>query len=215
VAGVGAVGGLSARTRLGPGPWSAVALAGAAAVLIGPALGRVTAYHRLLAEPDTRELGSSWVERQVPPGARIALEPYSLSLPVARRQLREEPGSLAGLQQSGPVALTPEQAGPESGYWVVRLDTYDLDRLLDDGVQYVVLSGFVYQRHRRACDRHPTPCQFYVELETRSQLVFSVSPGVEDPLPVGDIYSPLTRIRERQHPGPPIRIYRLPTGGRA
>jgi hypothetical protein len=46
--------------------------------------------------------------------------------------------------------------------------------------------------------------------------VFTASPGVEDArLTVGDIYSPLTRIRERQHPGPPIRIYQLPAGERA
>jgi len=209
------VGWLSERARLVPGPWPAVALAGAAAVLLAPSLGHVAAYHWLLAQSDTRELGSSWIEHQVPPGARIALEPYSLSLPVARRQIREEPGSLAGLQQPRRLALTPERAGREDGYWLVRLDTYDLDRLLGDGVQYVVLSGFVYQRYRQACDRHPAPCRFYAQLEARSQLVFSASPGVDDLLPVGDIYSPLTRIRERRHPGPPILIYQLRTEGRA
>jgi hypothetical protein len=182
---------------------------------VAPTLGRVVAYHRLLAQPDTRELGSGWVERRVPPGARIALQPYSLSLPVARQQLREGPGSLAGLAWLGPVAGTPARDGGEDGYWLVRLDAYDLDRLLGDGVQYVVLSGFVYQRHRRACERYPVPCRFYAELEARSRLVFSASPGVEGPPRVGDIYSPLTRIRERQHPGPPIRIYQLPTGRRA
>jgi dolichyl-phosphate-mannose-protein mannosyltransferase len=210
------VGWLSERARLVPGPWPAVALAGAATLLLAPALGRVAAYHRLLAQPDTRELGASWVERQVPPGTRIALEPYSLSLPVARRQLREGLESLASLQRPGPVALPPERGGREDGYWLVRLDAYDLDGLLAEGVQYVVLSGFVYQRHRRACDRHPVPCRFYAQLEARSQLVFSASPGVEDAaLRVGDIYSPLTRLRERRHPGPPIRIYRVGAEGRA
>lgn len=209
------VGWLSERARLVPGPWPAVALAGVITVLLAPALGRVAAYHWLLAQPDTRELGAAWVERQVPPGSRIALEPYSLSLPVARRQLREDPGSLEDLQQPRPLALTHERPGREDGYWLVRLDTYDLDELLGDGVQYVVLSGFVYQRHRRACDRHPAPCRFYAQLEARSQLVFSASPGVEDLLPVGDIYSPFTRLRERRHPGPPIRIYRLRTEGPA
>jgi hypothetical protein len=215
VAVVRTVGWLSGRTRLGPGPWSAVALAGAAAVLVAPTLGRVVAYHRLLAQPDTRELGSGWVERRVPPGARIALQPYSLSLPVARQQFREGPRSLPGLEGPDPVAETPARDGGEDGYWLVRLDTYDLDRLLGDGVQYVVLSGFVYQRHRRACERYPVPCRFYAELEARSRLVFSASPGAEEPLRVGDIYSPLTRIRERQHPGPPIRIYQLPARRRA
>jgi hypothetical protein len=38
---------------------------------------------------------------------------------------------------------------------------------------------------------------------------------VEDPLHVGDIYSPLTRISERHHPGPAIRIYHLRAEGRS
>jgi hypothetical protein len=205
--------------RGGPaeGRWRRIApaaVASAALLLFVPALARVIAYHRLLGQPDTRELSSGWIERQVPPGARIAMEPYSGTLPVARRQLREAPGSLADLQQP-PSSLRTSSSGREDGYWIVRLETYDLDRLLGDGVQYVVLSGFVYQRHRQACDRHPAPCRFYAQLEARSELVFSASPGVEDVLRVGDIYSPLTRLRERRHPGPPIRIYRLPAEGRA
>jgi hypothetical protein len=186
-----------------------------AVLLFAPALARAVAYHRLLGRPDTRELGSGWIERHVPPGARIALEPYSVSLPVARRQRREAPGTLAGLQQPVPPAPAAAPLGREDGYWLVRLETYDLDRLVRDGVEYVVLSGFVYQRHRQACDRHPAPCRFYADLEARGELVFSASPGVEDAaLLVGDIYSPLTRLSERRHPGPPIRIYRLPAGGR-
>ena len=215
VAVVKGVGWLAARKplaeRWGPRLPSAV-LASVALLFIAPALGRVAAYHHLLAQPDTRMLGADWIERQVPPRTRIALEPYSLTLPVADRQLREAPGSLAALQQVTPAGAQ----GREEGYWLVRLDTYDLDRLLRDGVQYVVLSGFVYQRHRQACDRYPDACRFYVELERRSQLVFSVSPGVDDAtLRVGDIYSPLTRLRERQHPGPAIRIYQLPPTRRA
>lgn len=198
------------------GPWSGVSLAAATALLLAPALARVVTYHQLLARPDTRDLGAGWIERQVPPGTRIALEPYSVSLPVARQQLREAPGTLAGLQQPLPPTAPAEGAARDPGYWLVRLDTYDLDRLVRERVEYVVLSGFVYQRHRQACDRHPAPCRFYEQLEAQSQLVFDASPGVEDAaLRVGDIYSPLTRLRERRHPGPPIRIYRLPAGGRA
>jgi hypothetical protein len=202
------VGGSASRVRT-------AAVASVAVLLTVPALGRVAAYHHLLAQPDTRTLGADWIEHQVPPRTRIALEPFSLTLPVARRQIQEAPGTLAALQR-GPAALPAEAPGRENGYWLVRLDTYDLDRLQKDGVQYVVLSGFVYQRHRQACDRYPAACRFYGELEKRSRLVFSVSPGVEDAaLRVGDIYSPLTRLRERHHPGPTIRIYQLPVAGQA
>jgi hypothetical protein len=197
-------------------PWPGVALVAAATLLLAPALGRVVAYHQLLARPDTRDLGAGWIERQVPPGARIALEPYSVSLPVARQQLRDAPGTLEGLQQPLPSGVGAAAPGRDPGYWLIRLDTYDLDRLVRERVEYVVLSGFVYQRHRQACERHPAPCRFYAELEARSELVFDASPGVEDEaLRVGDIYSPLTRLRERRHPGPPIRVYRLPVEGRA
>ena len=218
VAAVQGVGWLVARKpladRWGPRVADGV-VAAVALLLIAPALGRVAAYHHLLAQPDTRMLGADWIEHQVPPRTRIALEPYSLTLPVAGRQVREAPGTLAALRPVTP-ALAAGAQGSEDGYWLVRLDTYDLDRLLKDGVRYVVLSGFVYQRHRQACDRYPAACRFYADLERRSTLVFSVSPGVDDStLRVGDIYSPLTRLRERQHPGPAIRIYQLPETGRA
>jgi dolichyl-phosphate-mannose-protein mannosyltransferase len=191
------------------------AIASVALVIVAPALGRVAAYHHLLAQPDTRMLGADWIERRVPPRTRIALEPYSLTLPVMRQQLREAPGTVAALQPVTP-ARPADAPGRDDGYWLVRLDTYDLDLLRKDGVQYVVLSSFVYQRHRQACDRYPAACRFYAELEKQSHLVFSVSPGVDDAtLRVGDIYSPLTRLRERQHPGPAIRIYQLPVTGRA
>jgi hypothetical protein len=206
---------LTARMRFGR-RGTAVVLAAAAAILIVPGLMRGAQYHRLLARPDTRVLGSEWVERHIPPGARIALEPFSLRLRVAREQRARGPEALGHLPQLPPVAGAPAAPGSEDGYWLERLDVYDLDRLLRDGVQYVVLSGFTYQRHRQACERYPEPCRFYAELEARSRLVFSASPGVDDArLAVGDIYSPLTRIHERRRPGPSIRIYQLPEGERA
>src|SRR5262249_11026871 len=115
---------LAARTHVGRRPWPAVALGTVSALVLAPALGRAVAYHRLLARPDTRVLGSSWVEREVPPGAKIALEPFSLTLPVARRQLHEAPESLKRLQPLRPAVLAPTDGGRDDGYWLVRLDTY-------------------------------------------------------------------------------------------
>jgi hypothetical protein len=214
-AAVALVDGVRWLARRGPLPgaaWPTAALATGAALLVAPQLGRVVTYHALLARPDTRSLGAAWVERTLPPGTRVALEPYSLALPVAGRQLREAPDRLAASLQRPlpPRAGRAPAGGGDQGYWVVRIDRYDLDALRAAGVEYVVLSGFVYQRHQQACDRHPEPCRFYRELEAGAELVFSVAPGGEDgPLRVGDIYSPLTRLRERRHPGPPIRIYRV------
>lgn len=208
---------LARRGWLGSAPWPALALAGATAGLVAPEVARIGAYHVLLGRPDTRVLGAAWVERTIPAGTRLALEPYSLALPVASAQLRAAAGTLAASLQSPRPPRAPT-AGPgqaAEGYWLVRLDTYDLAGLRRAGVEYVVLSGFVSRRHQQDCTRHAQACRFYGALEREGELVFAVSPGADDgALRVGDIYSPLTRLAERRHPGPAIRIYRLP-GARA
>ena len=188
---------LSGRVRLAP-PWPAITLVAAAVLLVAPALARVTAYHRLLAEPDTRELGSAWVERHVPPGTRIALEPYSLSLPVASPQLREEPGSW-GLQAPRPAGLTTAPAGSQDGYWLVRLHTYDLDRLLRSrspvrrpvGLRLSALPPGL----RLASGPVPLLRRAGRAGAARLQRLTRRARRGRSALLVGDIYSPLTRLR--------------------
>jgi hypothetical protein len=154
----------------------------AAGLFIAPELTRIVYLHALLGRPDTRVLAAEWIEREVPSGSRIALEPYSPSLPV----------------------------GP-GGYRIHRLAPYDFEQLRAQGVEYVVLSGFMYQRHQRACDRFADECRLYRDLDQRGTLLLDLKPGRDDrPLWVGDIYSPLTRLFERRRPGPSLRIYRMP-----
>lgn len=168
-----------------------VVVAVAASLLIAPEVARIAYFHVLLSRPDTRVLATEWIEREIPPGSRIAMEPYSPALRVDPAMVRE--------------------GGDAGGYRLSRLNDYDLDRLIERKVEYVVLSGFVYQRYQRACGRFPAKCRFYRELERRAALVFAVDPGVEGQrLWVGDIYAPLTRLFEWTRPGPSIEIYRLP-----
>ncbi len=168
-----------------------VVVAVAACLLVAPELARVGYFHVLLSRPDTRVLATEWIEREIPLGSRIAMEPYSPALRVAPAMVREG-----------------EDAG---GYRISRLNDYDLDRLIERKVGYVVLSGFVYQRYQRACERFPANCRFYRDLDHRATLVFTIEPGVEGQrLWVGDIYAPLTRLFEWNRPGPSLKIYRLP-----
>jgi 4-amino-4-deoxy-L-arabinose transferase-like glycosyltransferase len=209
---------LAARCRRGR--WRTVrlrprlALVGLVTLLLGYAGARVVTLHRLLAQPDTRVLAAHWIERTVRPGARIALEPYSPALPVSAAMLREEGAALArDLARPLPPDVqrpAPPAAPVDGGYRVSRLNVYDLERLRAERVEYVVLSSFVFGRHQRACDRHPIPCAFYRALDRHGELVHAVTPGIDDDAPrVGDLYSPLTRLGARRHPGPAIRIYHL------
>ncbi|HSE96172.1 MAG TPA: glycosyltransferase family 39 protein, partial [Methylomirabilota bacterium] len=175
-----------------------VGVAAAVVLLLAPELYRVGRFHVLLGRPDTRRVAADWIERELPPGLRIAMEPYSPAVQVTPGQAR---------RLGRPGAALAEGAGFE----VVRLDTYDLNQLVREQVAYVVLSGFVFERKARACGRYPTECDFYGDLERRGALVLDVKPAAVDlPLWVGDIYSPLTRLRERERPGPRIKVYRLP-----
>jgi len=167
-----------------------VGLALMACLLIAPELPRIGYFHALLARPDTRVLAAAWIEREIPPGSRIALEPYSPSLPLAPVLSRE---------------------APQRGYRIGRLSPYDLDTLLDRQVEYVVLSGFMFQRHEKACDHFSQECRFYRDVQQRGTLLLALEPGLDgQPLWVGDIYSPLTRLYERTRPGPSMKVYRLP-----
>lgn len=204
-------GGFAARCRPG------LALAAVTGLLVAPEVVRMVHYHLLLTRPDTRVLATEWIESAIPSGARLMMEPYSPALHLAHEMVREERRRLA--ESRGPALLTLRYdrhlagAGRRDGpsYWVARLRTYNLDRLVEHSVEYVVLSSFMYQRYQRACERYVEPCRFYADLDRRATLVYSIepTPGLRS-LWVGDIYSPLTELAMRTRPGPGIRVYRLP-----
>ncbi len=198
----------------------AVALGVVACLLLAPEIGRLARFHVLLGRPDTRLLAKEWINREIPAGARLFVEAYSPTLQLAPGMIREQRERLGGGVTAEISRSRFERflASPEAragrGYWVywfTRPEDYDVDRLLARKVEYVVLSGFVYQRHERACDRYAAICGFYRDLERRGTLLVTVDPSAGGaPLVVGDIYTPLTRLYQRSRPGPPIRIYRLP-----
>jgi hypothetical protein len=205
--------------RLNAARWQpGVGLALAAALLVTPEVVRIVHWHLLLARPDTRIVAGQWIEREIPTGARIAMEPYSPAVRVAPAMIRADRQRLGDGAAGQAVArqrfdrfLASAAARDDQGYWIYQLRPYDVDRLMQNQIEYVVLSGFTYQRYQQACDRYAEACRFYQDLERRGTLVFAIEPGVPgQPLWVGDIYSPLTRLSQRIRPGPPIRIYRLP-----
>jgi hypothetical protein len=190
----------------------------AALVLVAPEVLRIVHWHMLLARPDTRVVAGEWIEREIPNGARIAMEPYSPAVRLSPDMVRAQRARL-GNSVAAEISrrrfdefLASAAARDGQGYWLFRLNTYDLDQLVRERVEYVVLSGFTYQRYQRACGRYPEACRFYRQLEERGRLIYSIEPGTPgQALWVGDIYSPLTRLTERSRPGPPIKIYRLPS----
>lgn len=193
-----------------------VAFAVAAVLVAAPVFARVLYFELLLTRPDSRELAGAWIERNVSPGARVAIEPYSL--PIAGSVVDQVRGlhRATSPQVNIPARLRRSQpeASPTGGIRVYALGAfefeYDLDVLRAHRIDYVVLSSFMSKRYVDACGTFPVACRFYRDLAARAALVYEVRPIAEDrPLWVGDIYAPASQVFARERPGPIIKIYRL------
>jgi 4-amino-4-deoxy-L-arabinose transferase-like glycosyltransferase len=108
---------------------------------------------RDLTRTDTREAANAWIEREVPPTARLAADP---SAPPFDRD-----------------ALRLELPAP----WQDPDPRRDVERLRERGVDYVVVSGAVADRVRDAADDYPREARFYAELARDARRVYRRDPG--------------------------------------
>ncbi len=189
-------------------------LVAAALLVAAPVTVRVGAYARLMGRADSREVAAEWIERHLPT-AILAMEPYS---PPVR--WRDVAGTVHRVT-SPPLGNPPQPIAaalprrPPPGPWaagprIAPLAPYDLGALRARGIQYVVLSSYVSQRHRAACAAFAAACRFYDRLEREATLVWALEPLPEGRrLWVGDIYAPASHVLARSRPGPGIKIYRI------
>lgn len=120
---------------------------------------------------DPRLAADAWIADNVPPGDRIAADPSTL--PLAGRDV-----------------IRLELPGPGRAFDARR----DLAALRRDGVEWVVVSGAVTDRVRRAGRRYPREVAFYDALERDATMAFARRPG-------GDGWD--------RNPGPWVAVFRL------
>ncbi len=161
--------------------WFAVPVAAAVLALgfVPPLLDSI-AFDRTLSGTDTREVAGRWIESDLPAGSLIAVENYGPPL-VREGQLHHY--RAAGLD---PVAFRlvklklPLPGIPER--------TRDLDRLREQGVEYVVTSSRVRDRVLAAAADYPAPAEFYRRLDAEAELVREFRPGPGERGPVLKLY---------------------------
>ncbi len=111
---------------------------------------------RELTLKDTRLVAHDWIERNLPEGARVAVE--SSTPPLGDR-------AVLRLELPGPARRTdPNRA---------------VERLRTLGIEYVLVTGAVADRVLAAADRYPVEALFYAELETKTRRLLRVEPGGE------------------------------------
>ena len=109
---------------------------------------------RELTRTDTRVVAARWIERHLPTGAEVAVDPSVPPFPRLR---------LLPLQLPGPGrAVDPNR---------------DVGRLRREGVRWVVVTGAVADRVFDARGRYPREFAFYDDLRRDADLRYSVGPG--------------------------------------
>jgi 4-amino-4-deoxy-L-arabinose transferase-like glycosyltransferase len=110
---------------------------------------------RKLTKTDTRVVAHSWVERHLPHGARLAIDP-SLTPFAGFRVLRLE-------------LPLPEESQPDPNR--------DVRRLRGQGVRYAVVTGAIADRVLAARKQYPRETAFYSDLRRRTKRLFYVTPN--------------------------------------
>ncbi len=107
---------------------------------------------RRLTKTDTREVAHSWVERHLPAGARVAVDP-SLT-PFERQRV---------LKLHLPL---PQEDHPDPNR--------NLTRLRNAGVRYAIVTGAVADRVQAAREHYPAEAAFYDKLATLTDRLYYV-----------------------------------------
>jgi len=193
-----ALAGLAARLARRPA-LRAVALAALlAAVLAQPILADVRT-GTVLGRADTRTLARAWMFRELPPEARIVVEPA-----VPRRFFD---GHFTVGFKAPPRALV---TGGTPQRWIFSLEPRRIDRYRRAGYCTVVTMSVVSERARR--DGVAPAIAYYRRLERESRLVFRASPyrdGASPPPFSFDFSTHLYYPSAYERPGPDVQVRRL------
>ena len=172
--------------------WQWVGGFAAAALLVTPPLFVDAKHNVLLRTEDTRLQLARWVETNVPPGSKIAVEGYSL-VDFWGRKL-----GFKKLEYSWDVSSS--------------LRSKPLEYYRQEHFNYLVASSYVYGRYHLDVQAHAEAIDYYQQLERQLPLVIAFHPtaeGRELPFIMDDEITPIWTVLERDRPGPTLKVYRV------
>ncbi len=202
------------RLRI-PAPRRAAVVAAVAIILtIVPATATIK-YDAFIRKTNTRTIAREWIEKNIPPGARIAIEmggpqlhPTAASLTDTGRAARYEKYYV---EEAVPFYAYKNRKTPEAEassqkkfhlmalkkiekkYYVFNtysLSAYKMEMYRKEGYEYLVASSAIYDRYCAAREYYPAAVRFYDDLDAEAALIKLI---------------PETPAR----PGPEIKIYKL------
>lgn len=182
----------SAARRMIPARASSLVAVALLVLVAVPSLALDVRHDSLLRGEDTRLTMGRWLEENVPPGSKIAIEGYSL-LDSEGRQI-----SPKGIKYS--LGIFPS----------LRMN--DLDYYRREKFDYIIASSYVYGRYTLDADAHGQAIDFYRQIDRDLPVVASFSPtanGRELPFLMDDELTPFYTVMDRERPGPTVKVYRV------
>jgi hypothetical protein len=174
-----------------------VVVGGLILLVILPPLARVINQKILILGKDTRDVAKEWIEDNLPQGSKLALEPFSPGLiddtyldEIKLRNRSDTPISVPVPTYN--LSMIVEEVGD------AREPSDLISFLIDDSIEYVVLSSAYYGRfYNGAIDRHAP------ELSQEGR---SMHDAIENNLEFLAQFIP----NPSDTPGPVIKVYRVP-----
>jgi 4-amino-4-deoxy-L-arabinose transferase-like glycosyltransferase len=155
------------------------------ALIVAQPLAGSVRHNLLIGQTDTRPLAYAWLVANVPAGARIAADEYTV-------------------RDRRPRADLPDRARYDLDLYD-PLSKTDLASLRQQRYQYAISSSFQSQRF-------PGRSNLYAELEREARLLAVFSPtddGRELPFDIEELYTPFNGLERYARPGPTVKIYAL------
>lgn len=141
---------------------------------------------------DTRTEAKRWLDTNLPPGARVAVDVPPSGPPLSRARYRL-------LVANGRPLFDRSLADYERG-----------------GIEYFVESSFTSEQWVRDTRENARRRRFYALLPGRADRIATFKPNGQGRAPsfhYDQIYGPFDHLGQLNRPGPTIRVFRLRRGG--
>jgi 4-amino-4-deoxy-L-arabinose transferase-like glycosyltransferase len=156
----------------------------------------------LLTQPDTRDQALAWVDLHIPPGSRVVREWHTPCLVSYDRLC---PGYAEPVYDAELI--------PRAG-----LGTHPLSYYREQGVEYLLISSYVYNVPFYDIDSERLRVEFYRDLAQQAVLVAIFRPYDDPDRPeppyLSDMaFGPTTGLFDLERPGPIVKVYWLAPSG--
>lgn len=173
-----------------------------ALVAVAPPLVRSVRCDALLRRDDTRTVAKQWIEANLAPGSRIAVDWFVYAPPLDSTQ-PTFPWVPRSTKQYDVVAM-------QYGF----LHEKDTQWFREQGFEYLITSGFVYNVRWVSEEDRTRKQRFYEAVDREFELIRQFSPykdegGRQPAWNYADTYAPTAQLWRRQRPGPTLKIYKV------